>query len=152
MTDTELATFDADLAAAVVRVLRRHGVQAWVAEQPTEDGRQRAVHVAAPQREPAFAVLADRMEEVHRELAERRPAAAERPEHEQGPSEPPGTRPLVMERFRRIGLNVAVLLAPLLVVSLARPPFPVAIALLTLVGGIALIVVLRERQRHHHDR
>ena len=151
MTDTELAIFDADLAGAVVRVLRRHGVDAWLAAAPTEGG-QRAVHVAATQREPAFGVLADRMEEIHGELAERRPAAGRDRGHEEDASEPADARPLVMERFRRIGLNVAVLLAPLLVISLARPPFPVAVALITLVGGMAAIVALRERQRDDQDR
>lgn len=157
MTDTELSTFDPDLADAVVRVLRRHGFDAWVGEPAGAAGAERTVHVASGARDRALALLADRMEEVTGELAEhrstagrRRPARAEPDAGRDGAGDD-GSRPLVMERFRRAGLNLAVVLAPLLIVVLARPPFPLALTAVVLVAGMALIVALRDRQLRRRD-
>jgi len=148
LIDTELAAFDPDLAEAVVQVLRRHGVQAWLADAPARaaaGGSERAVHVRPEQREPALGLLAEHMEEVGAELDGSDGDDADVPLHG-------GGRPLVMERFRRIGLNLAIVLAPLLIISLARPPFPLGLTLVTLVGGMAVIVALRNRHAGGEDR
>lgn len=53
-------------------------------------------------------------------------------------------RPLVTERLRRLGW-LALVLVPLLVIALAQVPVPVSWALVILIGGLVLLVALRDR-------
>lgn len=137
-TNTQLATFDAPLADAVVTVLRREGVPA--AARPLGDG-EVEVRVPAARRDEALALLADRMEDVRAEVHGGDGSAptslplvdGESAEDESGP-------PLVMDRLRRMGLGVVIVLAPLLVITLAQPNLPVGYALALFVVGLVAVV------------
>jgi hypothetical protein len=56
-------------------------------------------------------------------------------------------RPLVLERFRRAGFLMAILLAPLLVVTLAQTPVSRVVALVLLVAGGVVVGLLGRRER-----
>lgn len=137
-TNTQLATFDAPLADAVVTVLRREGVPA--AARPLADG-EVEVRVPAARRDEALALLADRMEAVRAQAHGGDGSAptslplvdGESAEDESGP-------PLVMDRLRRMGLGVVIVLAPLLVITLAQPNLPVGYALALFVVGLVAVV------------
>lgn len=143
-TSVQLATFDPPVAEAVVAVLRRERVPATV--EPL-DHAEAEVRVPAARRDEALALLATHMEAI-RELVEDAtdgdtttttslPLAE--PDDETG-------RPIVMERFRRMGLGIAVVLAPLLVITLAAPDLPIGYALLLFLAGLVAVVYWRNRQ------
>lgn len=146
-----LDTFDAPVASAVVEVLRDRGIGAWTKATgsglPGIAAGEQAVFVPAIRRDEAFAVLVGSMEEV-RELADAEPRLV-RPrglgaprsaiEDEEGP-------PIVMERIRRGGFLVALVLVPLLVITLARPGMPFVYGLVVFVGGMALLSAWRNRE------
>lgn len=132
LSGSELAAFDPPIARAVVAVLRSEGLRAWLIEEPAGDAL--LVHVVPEDRSAALAALTRRMEEV-------RERAGEEAEIGAGPglAEPP----LVMERFRRAGLAVGILLAPLLVVTLARTRLSLGMTLLIVVGGAVALMLAR---------
>ena len=53
-------------------------------------------------------------------------------------------RPLVMERLRRMGV-VALILGPLLVITLSAPGMPLALGLVIYIGALVVIVAWRDR-------
>jgi hypothetical protein len=53
-------------------------------------------------------------------------------------------RPLVLERFRSLGW-LALVLVPLLVITLAQVAVSLRWAIVVLIGGLVLLVALRER-------
>lgn len=138
-TSTPLASFDAALADAVVALLRREGVPA-VAEPVGTD--EVEVRVPVARRDAALGVLVAHMEDVQ-ELARgggARPRPGPEPEDpdaEEGP-------PIVMERLRRMGFGIAVVLAPLLLVTLGGA-LPLGYALGVFVLGLAAVVYWRRR-------
>lgn len=134
MIAADFGTYDPPLARAVVAVLRDEGLRAWVEDEDGSGGRVLVVPVDQP---AAVSALARRMEDV-RELAAAE-ATADRPH-------PPSDRPapLVMERFRSAGALVAVLLAPLLVVTLSWVGLtPGLVAAVVVVAALAIVVVRR---------
>jgi hypothetical protein len=144
-----LDTFPRPLAHAVVSVLRRHGVQAWAKDAgeslPGLDDGQAAVFVPVGARDMAVATMAATMEEI-REEAEQTPrlvrprglgSARSEIEDEPGP-------PIVMERIRRMGF-IGLLLAPLLVITLAAPGMPMALAIAIYVAGLVALTAFRQR-------
>lgn len=143
-----LAPFDPPVARAVVSLLRSRGVPATSAQG---DGEEMIVLVPADRRAAAFALLAGNMEQITalaREDGPRRTAAA-------APSDPDDVhsgRPLVLERLRQGRLLIVLLLAPLLVATLARPGFPLSFALVVLVGGAALLLAWRQREQDREQR
>ncbi len=158
-----LVTFDATTAAAVVAVLTRAGIGAWVAAGT--DGGEAEVWVAEADRERALSTLAARMEEVREEVLQSTPPG-ERPrrlrraawdaDDDVGPVAPGDVDdelrsgpPLVMERFRSLSGAMVVLLTPLLVITLAQAPFgrtARTAILLTLAGVVAGWLLLRRRR------
>lgn len=145
-TSAHLASFDPALAEAVVAVLRREGVSA-VAE-PDGNG-QVEVRVPAAHREQALTVLAARMEAVH-ELARSGTAAGAAPAASAAPDEDDGP-PIVMERFRRMGFGIAVVLAPLLIVTLGGA-LPLGYAVGLFVLGLVAVVYWRRRSEDDEQR
>ncbi len=151
---TELADFTPPLAAAVARTLREHGVAAQV--DATEPAR---VLVPGSQRDEAVALMAAHMEQIRARVRpedERGAAGAAQaasppsatgptPHREPGVEAEAATRPLLTERLRRLW-PLALLLIPL--VGLLGPTrVPADLALLVLVGGMALVLMLRQRRR-----
>lgn len=147
-----LVSFDRATADAVSVVLRRHGVSV----ETSDSGEEATLHVPPAQRDAAFAVLARHMEEVQAELARQR--AHDRPAWDGGwadqgrdgaadsdSAEEP--RPLVMERFRSLGAALAILVIPLMVVTLASAGVPgvVKVTLFLLLAGLLALYVLRRR-------
>ncbi len=124
-----------------MRILRDEDLRAWVAE---DDPRQGRVLVVPADHERANEVLATRMEDVQR-LAERmREASGDR-----RPSEPDAARPrpLVMERFASMGWLIGLVLAPLLVVTLAQTVQSLRVVLVVLAVGLAALVAGRAWSR-----
>jgi hypothetical protein len=146
--DAALTSFDPPTAAAVAAVLSRAGVPA--ATRPAADG---DVEVVVPPelRDRALRELGQRMEEVRDEVAAARPAPADPHGHGVvGPDEDDlrAGPPLVMERFRSLSWLTAVLLVPLLAVTVAGPLAGdlrrvAAVSLLAVVAA----VVWRRRRR-----
>lgn len=143
-----LTSFDARTAEAVVAVLSRHGVPA-AARPAADDADEVEVTVPEGAREDALRVLGTRMEEV-REAAQaldaRGGGAAPRrgraPERDLVPPPDPDDvhagPPLVMERFRSLSWLTAVVLVPLLAVTIAGP----LTGDLRLVAAVSLMVVV----------
>lgn len=141
-TSAQLATFDPPLASAVVAVLRGMGISAAV--EPL-DHDEVEVRVQAARREEALAVLASRMEEVQR-LAQASLAGGGSPATEQQPAgDAEAEPPIVMERLRRMGLGIAVVLTPLLIITLAGGPLPIGYALALFILGLVAVVYWRHR-------
>lgn len=142
-----LVAFDPATAHAVVAVLRRQGIRA----QADDGDAEQLVRVPAHRRDTALRVLATHMEDVRAAL-DRAPAP---PPSDRGSADPAAVRdddagrgpPLVMERFRSLGLLVVIGLAPLLIVTLASVPIPRAVAITIVVAAAALIVALILRRR-----
>lgn len=135
LSGSELAAFDPPIARAVVAVLRSEGIRAWLVGETAEDAS--LVHVVPEDRGAALAALTRRMEEVHERAGEEAEVDADL-----GVADPP----LVMERFRSAGLLIGVILAPLLVVTLARTRLSVGMTLAVVVGGaVALMLARRPR-------
>ncbi|HUG84499.1 MAG TPA: hypothetical protein VMM13_08030 [Euzebya sp.] len=150
-----LSAFDQRTASAVVSVLRRAGVAAWLAAGHDED-----VEVLVPdgQREVAMRELGTRMEEVRAEV-QSAPPSDDRPAEPTGavartgapvpdPDDVHAGPPLVMERFRSMRILAAVVMAPLLVVTLA-PTLrgSTARVVLVVLATVAAGVVLAFRRR-----
>ena len=119
-TRLRLTSFDRVTAAAVVTVLQRAGIRAWAGA--TGDADETEVLVAAGDRERALSTLATRMEEVRREVVGGGGGFADTPRPD--PDDLYAGPPLVMERFRSLSIAVAIILGPLLVVTLAAPAVP----------------------------
>jgi len=141
-TSAQLATFDPPVAEAVVAVLRREGIPASV--EPL-DHAEAEVRVPAARRDEALSVLAGHMEAV-RQLVESvdggdtaGPGPPDEPGDETGP-------PLVMERLRSMGLGIVLVLAPLLVITLAAPDLPIGYSLVVFVAGLVAVVYWHNRQ------
>jgi hypothetical protein len=136
-----LADFDPPIAEAVVTVLRRAGLPAAVGEATDEEA---TVVVPADRREEAFAVLGRSMDAVHSELAEARAVAVRRapqpPELDEYGEE--YGRPLVFERLRQFGF-LAVLLVPLLVVTLAQVRLPAVYMAVAVIAGVVALTAWR---------
>ncbi|MPZ88354.1 MAG: hypothetical protein GEU81_09815 [Nitriliruptorales bacterium] len=133
-------------------MLRANGVRAWISEGGASGGGAVPIHVPPEAHEAAVSTLARHMEVIHAlagqsrsgERAERRPAQG-RPPREVTGDEPEAGPPLVMERFRQAGLLIALVLAPLLVVSLTRVPMSRGVALGIVVLGMIAIAAARSR-------
>lgn len=151
-----LATFDPPVARAVVTVLRRQGVPARTGDQPSSVD-EAEVLVPGDRREEALTLLAARMEEVSALAA---PGQGADQEDTAPPVTSPVTtsgwhpdagadegegRPIVMERLRAMGLGIAALLVPLLVIVYAAPSLPVRWALVVFVGGLVAVYAWRRR-------
>lgn len=143
-TTAQLATFDPPLAEAVLAVLSGAGFEASL--EPL-DHDEVEVRVPAARRAEALALLADRMEEIHDRVAEPGTTTVtpvpptdryDRTDDEDGP-------PIFLERLRRMSLGVVVLLAPLLVISLAGVNLPIGYALALFVVGLVAVVYWRNR-------
>lgn len=143
-TTAQLATFDPPLAEAVLAVLSGAGFEASL--EPL-DHDEVEVRVPAARRAEALALLADRMEEIHDLVAEPGTTTVtpvpltdryDRTDDEDGP-------PIFLERLRRMSLGVVVLLAPLLVISLAGVNLPIGYALALFVVGLVAVVYWRNR-------
>ena len=145
-TSAQLATFDPRLASAVVAVLRRVGIPAVV--EPL-DHDEVEVRVPAARREEALAVLAGRMEEVQRLAGETSADGHGHPRGDQpaaeGDEDPEAGPAIVMERLRRMGLGIAVVLTPLLIITLAGGQLPMGYALALFVLGLVAVVYWRHR-------
>jgi hypothetical protein len=143
-----LADFDPPIADAVVTVLRRAGLPASVAGAT---GDEATVVVPADRRAEAFAVLGRSMDAVHSELAEARAVAVRR-----APRTPPVDeygeehRPLVFERLRQFGF-LAVLLVPLLVVTLAQVRLPAVYMAVAVIAGVVALTAWRNGRRDRSD-
>jgi hypothetical protein len=126
-----LTAFDIRTAAAVVSVLRGAGISAWATAE--DESGEVEVRVAADDRERAMAELGARMEQVQDALRKSdrtapgiRPTARTRradPDPDPAPLPDPDDvhagPPLVMERFRSMGFLTAMVIVPLMVVTLA---------------------------------
>ncbi|CAN5361209.1 hypothetical protein BH23ACT9_BH23ACT9_16210 [soil metagenome] len=126
-----LTAFDRRTAAAVVTVLQGAGVSAWTG---ADDGADVEVRVAADDRDRALTELGARMEEVHAAVskADRQAPRVQADAPLPDPDDVHAGPPLVMERFRSMRYLTAIVLAPLLVVTLAP----------TLRGGTGRMVVI----------
>lgn len=144
-TSAQLATFDPPLAEAVVTILHAEGIPTSV--EPL-DHHEVEVRVPAARRDEALALLADRMEQIH-ELVARAGSVTATPlpltDHAGDAEEDGSGGPIVLERLRRMGLGVAVLLAPLLVITLSGVNFPLGYALALFVVGLVAVVYWRNR-------
>lgn len=144
-TSAQLAVFAPALAEAVVTVLQRHGISSAVEPLDHEDVE---VRVPAARRDEALALLADHMEQIH-ELVGRAGTVTATPvpvTDPQAHEEDEGTgAPIVMDRLRRMSLGLVVLLAPLLVITLAGVNLPIGYALALFVGGLVAVVYWRSR-------
>ncbi|MDP8971429.1 MAG: hypothetical protein M3N52_13210 [Actinomycetota bacterium] len=132
----ELDTFPPALARAVEAILRREGVAARTEATPGDW----SVLVPDRRREEAFALLARHMDEVQA-LAAGHPAP---PAFDAGGGEDPPT--IVMERLRRLGF-LALVLAPLLVVTLSAAGMPLGYALGLFLLGVVVVAAWRDRGR-----
>ena len=132
LSGSELAAFDPPIARAVVAVLRSEGLRAWLVGESAEGAS--LVHVEPENRAAALAALSRRMEEVHARAGEEAEMSGDL-----GVADPP----LVMERFRRAGLAVGVVLAPLLVITLARTRLSVGMTAAIVVGGVVALMLAR---------
>ncbi|HVL99076.1 MAG TPA: hypothetical protein VM324_07275 [Egibacteraceae bacterium] len=144
-TTTQLATFDPSLAEAVATVLRRQGVPAVTGPAPGP-GPDDDVEVRVPpeRRDEALGLLAGHMEEIRAIVHAGNSVTATPLPLVEGDAEQVGT-PLVMSRVRSMGLGVAVLLVPLLVVTLAQTGLPVGYAIAVFFVGLVAVVYWRNR-------
>lgn len=143
-TDTQLATFDPPVARAVAAVLEREGMSATV--EPLDHG-EAEVRVATERRDEALVLLARHMERVHELAAKQHVDAVTATPLPLDPSpDDEDSRPIVMERLRRMGLGIAVVLAPLLIITLAGPDLPIGYALVLFLAGLVAVVYWRNRQ------
>jgi len=132
LSGSEFAAFDPPIARAVVTVLRSEGLRAWLVGESAED--EFLVHVVPEDRAAALTALNRRMEEVRICAGDEAATAADIV---------PGDPPLVMERFRRAGLAIGVILAPLLVVTLARTRLSIGMTLAIVFGGAVILMLVR---------
>lgn len=147
-TSAQLATFDRPLAEAVATVLDGEGIPTTV---ESRDDREVEVWVPADRRDEALVLLANRMEQIH-ELVARAGTVTATPvppigqlasgEYDQDDETEP---PIVMERLRRMSLGLVVLLAPLLVITLAGVNMPIGYALALFIAGLVAVVYWRSR-------
>lgn len=155
-----LVAFDPTTAEVVVGVLDRAGIRADLG--PADPRGDVPVLVPPAARDAALAVLAERMEEIAAAVrtadagtttatssARRRDRAgspADAGMADLDPDDPRSGPPLVMERFRNLGY-LALLLVPLLAVSLAVPGMPRWLSVLVLVVGTLALLGARGRGR-----
>lgn len=138
-----LTAFDPRTAQAVVAVLQRAGVRAWAAA--TSDA-EIEVLVAQGSRQEALNILRNQMEEVRR-VALEHDATAPVPAVPPDPDDAHAGPPLVMERLRNLRVLAAVVMVPLLVVTLAptiRGEVRIAVLLAAVAVGV-LILLWRRR-------
>lgn len=145
---TPVADFPPDLADAVVATLRAHGMSAEVVER----GEGVEVVVPATRRDEALSLMAAQMDEIRDRLTEGAqdplPAAPE-PQASDDDADAGGSpQPLATERLRRLWL-VPVVLVPLLALLglLGSGSVPANFAVLVLIGGMVVVVALRQRRR-----
>lgn len=145
---TPVADFPPDLADAVVATLRAHGMSAEVVER----GEGVEVVVSATRRDEALSLMAAQMDEIRDRLTEGAhdplPAAPE-PQASDDDADAGGShQPLATERLRRLWL-VPVVLVPLLALLglLGSGSVPANFAVLVLIGGMVVVVALRQRRR-----
>jgi Flp pilus assembly protein TadB len=146
---TSVADFPPRLAEAVAATLREHGVTAEVVDR----GDAADVVVPAARRDDALALMASRMDEIRDRAHEGSPEpAADQPEQrvttsggEVDEAEERGMRPLVSERLRQLW-PVPVVLVPMLVL-LGSASVPANYAVLIVIGGMVLVVALRQQRR-----
>jgi hypothetical protein len=148
----ELASFDPPVARAVVAVLRRAGVAAEASDVDTAEaaGGEATVLVSPAQRDAALALVAARMEDVRQHVLEHERRVAPPPEVVEVDDDEP-RRPLVLERFRRLGF-IAIALVPALVVTLANVRLPAAYVGAIVLGGIVLLTAWRNGRFDRPDR
>lgn len=145
-SDSELLdAFPHHLADAVADELRHAGVAATVVDA----GDVAEVHVPSGQRDPAWSTLAARMESITARAdaaaGESRPSAQPAPVAWQPDGDDHEHRPLVTERLRGAGTLIALVLVPVLAVSLSRVRLPTTVVVAIVVGGAALLWMLRQR-------
>lgn len=145
---TPLADFPPDLADAVVATLRAHGMSAEVVER----GEGVEVVVPAARRDEALSLMAAQMDEIRDRLTEGAqdplPAAPEPQSPDDDTDAAESHQPLATERLRRLWL-VPVVLVPLLALLglLGSGSVPANFAVLVLIGGMVVVVALRQRRR-----
>jgi hypothetical protein len=142
-TPVELASFDPPVARAVVAVLRRAGIAADAADLETAEhaGTEATVRVPPEHRDAALSLVAARMEAVRQHVLEHERRVAPPTVVEEADELEP-RRPLVLERFRRLGF-IAVALVPALVITLANVRLPGAYVAAIVLGGIVLLTAWR---------
>jgi hypothetical protein len=133
-----------------VTVLRANGVQAWIDEEGVTAGDSVSVHIPPDAHDAAVETLARHMEEIHALAGQGRRRAQAGQATQSGPAnldedDLGSGPPLVMERFRQAGFVIALVLAPLLVVTLARTPMSRGLALGIVILGAVLLAALRNR-------
>lgn len=138
-----LTAFDPRTARAVVTVLNDAGVRAWAVDGSEGDT---DVMVAEGARDDALRILGSSMEEVRR-VALEHDATTPVPPVPPDPADVHAGPPLVMERLRNLRVLTAVVMVPLLVVTLA-PTIrgDVRIAVLVAAAAIGLFLLLRRRR------
>lgn len=142
-TSTQLATFEPPLAEAVVILLTREGIATTV--EPV-DLDEVEVRVPADRRVEAMALLASHMEQIHELVAQSGSVTATPlPLADHSVETDENGPPIVLERLRRMSLGLVVLLAPLLVISLAGVRLPIGYALALFVLGLVAVVYWRNR-------
>ena len=134
------AELDPATATALVRVLRDEGLRAWIAE---DDPLRRRVLVVPADHERANAVLSRRMEDVQLHAARIREASGEDVHDDVGDDGRSAQTPLVMERFASMGWLLAVVLVPLLVVTLAQTVQSLRVVVVVVSLGVAAVVAGR---------
>lgn len=146
-----LTAFDSATADAVVEVLSRAGIAAWQDPEPDEHG-DVVVRVSPGMRARAMQEMGRRMEEVQATLRRSPAAAASAPDgpHEPDVDDPADGPPLTMERFADLRVLIAVVLGPLLVITVAGPFLTrtvqvSVIVFLVLAGGLAMVIARRRR-------
>lgn len=151
----DLGAFEPPTADAVVSVLRRRGCPAWA--DPAAGG-DSLVRVPADRREEALALVAAHMEDIAAMSGSAEPGPSAVPPlpggrpgstWDAGDSDDPSAEkpsPIVLEQLRRFGLGLAIVLAPLLVITLAAPSLPLRYALVVFVAGLVAVTYWRNRQ------
>lgn len=139
-----VASFPPALATAAAEVLVQADIPAWVVPH---DDEEHEVQVPAGLREEALRVIALHMEAVSQRAGGPPPPGTLPVQHDQEQSDAAAdASPLMMERIRNIGIVVAVVLAPLLAITLASPPLPRRWSLAVYAAGVWLLLWWRARR------
>lgn len=141
----DLGVWPPSQAEALVRVLSDHGIDAETEPSDGSGGEQVRVTVPSADATTAANVMAARMDEIAAAAAVTRKERATRwfedEDDEGGP-------PLMMERFRRMGTVLVVLVAGLMIAIMIPGPLRIVAAL----GTFAVLAVLVIRGRRSDDR
>ncbi|HUH07438.1 MAG TPA: hypothetical protein VML96_06485 [Egibacteraceae bacterium] len=139
-----VASFPPALATAVTDVLVQSGIPAWAL--PGEDDEQE-VHVAAGMRDEALRVIAMQMEAVSQRAGGPPTLGAPHQPDDRPADDRTDAPPLMMEQIRRVGIVIAVVLAPLLAITLASPPLPRRWSLAVYAAGVWFLLWWRATRR-----